>query len=143
MTMVPNDITSATEAEAEAVCAHLRAFNHKSIGAISFTPVWLAVHDASGELVGGLVGEVYMGWLSIDVLWVAESERGRGIGDALLSRAESDAMALGATAAYLDTFEWQARGFYENRGYREFGRLDDFPQGHFRLFMKKRLAPGQ
>jgi GNAT superfamily N-acetyltransferase len=141
MSMVPINIMSATDAEAEAVCAHLRTFNHESVGAFSFTPVWLAAHDASGALVGGFVGEVYLDWLSIDVLWVAESKRRRGIGDALLSRAESEAIALGAKAAYLDTFEWQAQAFYEGRGYCEFGRLDDFPQGHCRVFMKKRLAP--
>ena len=141
MSAVDINITSATDTEAEAVCAHLRAFNHESVGAFSFTPVWLAAHDASGALVGGFVGEVYLGWLSIDVLWVAESQRERGIGDALLSRAESEAMILGAKAAYLDTFEWQAQAFYEGRGYCAFGRLDDFPQGHCRVFMKKRLAP--
>jgi ribosomal protein S18 acetylase RimI-like enzyme len=75
------------------------------------------------------------------VLWVAESHRGQGIGDRLLREAESDARRRGAKAAYLDTFRWQAKDFYEKHGYREFGRLEDFPDGQWRSFMQKRLAP--
>ena len=37
----------------------------------------------------------------------------------------------------LDTFDWQVEGFYLRRGYREFGRLDDFPVGHSRVFLRK------
>jgi hypothetical protein len=45
----------------------------------------------------------------------------------------------GCHNAWLDTFEFQARGFYESLGYECFGELPDYPKGHARYFMKKAL----
>jgi len=39
---------------------------------------------------------------------------------------------------WLDTFEFQARGFYERLGYTCFGELKNYPTGS-RFFMSKRL----
>ena len=56
---------------------------------------------------------------------------------------ESVAVRRGCTHAHLDTFSYQARPFYERRGYSVFGTLDDYPPGHQRFFMAKRLSgPG-
>ena len=132
-------IEAANASEAEEVCAGLRGFNACAVRGLDFVPLWLVVRDASGALQGGLVGEIYLGWLSIDALWVAEPIRGLGTGSALLRKAEKRAVELGAGAAYLDTFHWQAARFYERHGYAEFGRLEDFPAGSPRLFMQKKL----
>jgi GNAT superfamily N-acetyltransferase len=135
------EISQATDQDAELIGDNLRSFNRDAIGEIEYSPVWLAARDESGTLVGGFIGTVFLGWLAIDVLWVAESCRGRGIGTALLAKAESEGVRLGARAAYLDTFKWQAREFYEARGYGEFGRLERFPEGQWRAFMQKSLSP--
>ena len=45
-----------------------------------------------------------------------------------------------AVCAWLDTFEFQARGFYERLGYTCFGRLEDYPPGFARYFMKKTMT---
>jgi hypothetical protein len=39
----------------------------------------------------------------------------------------------------VDTFSFQAPGFYEKLGYRTFGRLDDFPAPYHRVWMTKAL----
>jgi hypothetical protein len=39
----------------------------------------------------------------------------------------------------VDTFGFQAPEFYRKLGYREFGRLDDFPAGHSRSWLTKAL----
>jgi hypothetical protein len=42
---------------------------------------------------------------------------------------------------WLDTFEFQAAGYYEKLGYSRFGMIEDHPICHSRLFFKKRLKP--
>jgi GNAT superfamily N-acetyltransferase len=65
--------------------------------------------------------------------------RGRGVGRELMAQAEARAVERGCHAAWLDTFSFQARGFYEKLGYEEFGTLD-YPPIHKRYFMKKLLV---
>ena len=92
-----------------------------------------------GRIVAGLAGETYCGWLFVRYLWVSEGLRGRGVGRDLMVRAEVLARERGCHSAHLDTFSFQARGFYEKLGYKEFGRLD-YPPGHHKHFMRKRLT---
>jgi GNAT superfamily N-acetyltransferase len=105
-------------------------------------PLVLALEDAEGRVVGGLWGRTVFGWLVVELLFVPEPLRRTGVGAELMARAESEAVARGCHAACLDTFEFQARGFYERLGYRCFGELGDFPAGRSRYFMRKTLASG-
>ena len=50
------------------------------------------------------------------------------------------ARAQGCCVRYLDTFTFQAPKLYERLGYREFGRLNDFPPGHARIWFSKALG---
>jgi len=56
-----------------------------------------------------------------------------------MEQAETIAREAGCTGIWLDTYEFQARGFYEKLGYTLFGTLDDYPVGQRRFFMQKRL----
>jgi hypothetical protein len=57
----------------------------------------------------------------------------------LVEKAETEARLRGCHHAFLDTFDFQARQFCEKLGYYEFGRLAEFPVGHTRFFLMKRL----
>lgn len=46
-----------------------------------------------------------------------------------------------ADEAALDTFEYQARPFYEKLGYQLFGTLDGYPPGYRQFYLRKRLSP--
>jgi GNAT superfamily N-acetyltransferase len=98
---------------------------------------WL--RDDSGRVAGGLTGDTVWGWLQVKLLWVASEHRGKGYGAKLLGAAEEEARRRGCHHALLDTFDFQARGLYERLGYEVFGTLDDFPRGHQRYFMRKKL----
>ncbi|HEY3138703.1 MAG TPA: GNAT family N-acetyltransferase, partial [Blastocatellia bacterium] len=37
-----------------------------------------------------------------------------------------------------DTYDFQALGFYQKRGYEVFGLLEGFPTGYRRYFLQKR-----
>ncbi len=79
--------------------------------------------------------------LFVELLFVPDSMRRAGIGRQVLRAAEEEAARRGCVGVWLDTFSFQARGFYERLGYTVFGTLDDYPPGHNRFFLEKRLAP--
>jgi len=93
------------------------------------------------EVVGGVTGYWgSFGWLYIDQLWVSSDKRGQGLGSRLLTLIENEAVKLGCLNAHLNTMSFQAPEFYRRHGYVVFGELEDFPVGHTRLFLRKRLV---
>lgn len=98
------------------------------------------LRDINGDVVGGLLAEIYWGWMHIDVLWVHENMRGKGFGQKLMSAAEAEAVRRSCKAAFLDTFSFQALEFYRGLGYEVFGELPDFPSGHSRYFLRKQIT---
>jgi ribosomal protein S18 acetylase RimI-like enzyme len=78
-------------------------------------------------------------YLHVDLLFVPENMRRAGIGRRLLTDAEAESLRRGCHAVWLDTFSFQARGFYERLGYTVYGTLEDYPAGHSRFFLTKRL----
>jgi ribosomal protein S18 acetylase RimI-like enzyme len=45
----------------------------------------------------------------------------------------------GCRRVFLDTFSFQAPGFYQKLGYQVYGRAEDWPDGHAHLFLRKDL----
>jgi ribosomal protein S18 acetylase RimI-like enzyme len=113
-------------------------FNDINAEPENWRPLGVVVRDPNGTVGGGLVGYTHWRWLFITHLWVAEVLRGRGYGRAIMRLAEREAIRRGCRHAHLDTFDFQARGFYEGLGYEVFGVLDDYPAGHTRYFLRKR-----
>lgn len=117
----------------------IRNFNVQQAGDNQYRRLCFFLHGPDDEIVGGLVGATYWDWFYLDLLWVREDLRGQGHGRRLVERAESEARRRGARHAYLDTFSFQAPGFYEKLGYHVFGELPEFPAGHSRYFYTKEL----
>ena len=86
-----------------------------------------------------MIGYVHWGWLEIDIVWVDEFYRGKGIGKHLVDYAEHKALDAGAKRAKLNTFDFQAKEFYEKLGYVLYGRLEDYPEGHTLYYLRKDL----
>jgi GNAT superfamily N-acetyltransferase len=142
--MAPS-MTATDEPTAEmwkAIVAPLVAFNNQRVGrAEMFRPLVLLLSDpGSDDIVGGLYGSTLFSYLRVDLLFVPESMRGTGIGRTLMAQAEAEAVRRGCHAASLDTYSFQARGFYERLGYAVYGTLEDCPPGHRRFFLTKRLG---
>jgi GNAT superfamily N-acetyltransferase len=126
----------------KAILEPLVEFNHSHLGKPE-TYRSLAIllsHPESDETVGGLYGSTVFSHLWVDLLFVPESMRRIGIGRKLMTLAETEAVQRGCHAAVLDTFSFQARGFYERLGYSVFGMLNDCPPGHNRFYLTKRLG---
>lgn len=132
---------TAEEVRSGELGRRMRQFNYGFVGEYGeVQPVWVSARGREGNLVGGLRGFVFLDWLRIDLLFVDESARHMGVGSRLLEAAEDKARRLGARRAALETFEWQARGFYLKKGYEEYARLDDYIQGYCLMHMKKALV---
>jgi GNAT superfamily N-acetyltransferase len=118
----------------------LEAFNLAHTGVSSaFDRINIFVRDDGGAIRGGLLSGTYWGWLYISILWLRDEVRGQGYGQQLVHRAEDIARRRGCHHAHLDTMSFQALGFYRKLGYEEFGRLEDLPRGHSRIFLQKAL----
>jgi GNAT superfamily N-acetyltransferase len=126
-------------ADREAIAAPLRAYNRSKVPTLDIQPLVIALRDAEGRTIGGLWGETALDWLHIDLLGIPESMRGQDVGTAILLRAEEIARERGCVGAWLDTFAFQARGFYEKLGYSVFGEIPDHPVGGARYFLRKRF----
>jgi len=125
-------------ADLDAVKAGLLAFNTSVIGAGQASSLAVFARQ-SGVIVGGTTGFTAREWLFIQYLWVSDALRGSGLGAQLLGQAEATAKERGCGAVWLDTFSFQAPGFYQKLGYRQFGQLAEFPPGHTRHFFWKPL----
>ena len=130
----------ADEEVRRAMVAPLVQFNESRAGPSGSRPLVVELRDADGAIVGGLWGATAYGWLFTQLLVVPERSRGQGLGRQLVSLAEAEAMERGCHAAWLDTFEFQARAFYERIGYSCFATLPDYPRGFSRYFMRKDLG---
>jgi GNAT superfamily N-acetyltransferase len=146
----PSTVTVAVEADAtdadEArLYDGLAEYNRPYLGDIQHRHLRILARDGEGAIVGGLIGDLYYDWLYVSILWLAEPVRKFGIGSRLLATAEAEARAAGCHGAHLDTFDFQARSFYERRGYVVHGELGPYgaPPGHIRYYLKKSLIEGQ
>ena len=138
--MTPEIVAAPGDAEREAILAALVAYNNARVPPGERHPVAIVLRDDSGTVTGGLWGNAGYGWLFVQYLVVPESSRGQGQGRALMLAAEAEARRLGCTGVWLDTFSFQARGFYEKLSYGVFGEIADYPPGETRYFLSKRLG---
>jgi ribosomal protein S18 acetylase RimI-like enzyme len=133
------EVTDVGNAHDDAfVVSQLRA--HNAAHAVKdFKLLRAFVRDVDGNIIGGLLAETYWQYLEVNVLWVSEGHRNAGHASRLMNAAESEARQRGCKHAFLDTFSFQALGFYQRLGYSEFGRLEEFSGKHERYYMHKRL----
>ena len=123
----------------EWVLQKMREFNMSSTDGRAVEPVTVLLRNAEGQLCGGLLGFTIWSWLHVDSLWVEEAYRGQKWGRALLEAAELEAKRRGCTLADVDTFSFQARGFYEKSGYSLYGTLAGIAGRWDRFYLSKKL----
>jgi GNAT superfamily N-acetyltransferase len=115
------------------------AFNVSATGVDDGEPLRFAMREGP-ELLAGLEGWTWGGTGYIDLLWVREDQRGHGRGTALVSAAEQEAARRGCHQMVLSTHSFQAPNLYLHRGYREYGRIENYPTGHQQLHLVKELS---
>lgn len=132
---------SPTEGDREAILQGLSVFNAMATGRQDdHRPFAALVKDEAGRTLGGATGASYYGWLFISLLHLPAGMRRRGLGRQVMAAAEAEARARGCVGIRLDTFSFQAPGFYEKLGFARIGTLADDPPGHARHFYAKTLG---
>ncbi len=126
-------------ADFEAITAGLRAYADAFTGPRDSKPFGFARKE-NGRVVGGITGTTVWDWLIVDELWVEDSYRQTGLGSALLTEAHTWGESVGCRFARLNTFEFEARAFYEAHGYTVENQSNDFPTGHIQFHLTKRLG---
>jgi ribosomal protein S18 acetylase RimI-like enzyme len=131
--------TEKAEAAGQEILTRLLEFNASQAGDLNLERVVFSVRADDGALIGGLVAAQYWNGMFIDLLWVHEKLRRRGVGRELMQRAEALLTARGGEIVFLSTWSFQAPGFYEKLGYTAFGTLEGMPANGQRTWYFKRL----
>jgi GNAT superfamily N-acetyltransferase len=120
--------------------AGLLRFNRATAGPLRYTRTVLTVRDEGGRLQGGLILQSYWKESYVELLWLSARARRGGLGRKLMQEAERRARRRGSLLIHLNTYSFQAPGFYEKLGFRRFGGMEGSPAGASRHFYAKRLT---
>lgn len=124
----------------EAIAGGLAAFNRPLYGSADALALTVLIEDpATGAGIGGLLGRTFWRWLHVEMLFVPEALRGRGLARSVLAVAEAEAGRRGCVGSLIDTFSPVNVAIYGRLGYVTCGTVPDFPPGHVRTFLRKPL----
>lgn len=132
-------LSDAERAVTQRLRDEIGRFNLETTGIAEFHELLRADYDDNGDLLAGVYGWSWGRTCWIEALWVRKDVRRRGVGSRLLAAAEEEARRHGCEQLALDTHTFQAPAFYERHGFEVVGVLPDYPKGHSKLFLRKRL----
>lgn len=129
-------IKHSSGAEKEQVHQLLKAYNRyfwQNLADYSFHI------EEEGRIIAGIVAGSSFETLEVEFLFVDEDHRGRGHGRALLRCAEEAARADGLKQVLLNTYSFQAPGFYKKEGYQLLFRIENAFGEISQYFFRKEL----
>lgn len=134
--------TETAEEVRKEVDSGLQAYNVRFAGPMDYSALTIAAREPDKKLIGGLLADLQPGWkwMHVHRLWVDEPHRRAGIGRSLLVMAEKEAQQRGCLHVGVDTFEFQARAFYEKQGYNVYAVQENYPAGHRKFMMRKTFS---
>ena len=115
-------------------------FNRQQAGPLRYRRTVLSVRDGKGRVLGGLILQSYWRESYVELLWLSARARRLGLGSRLMQEAERRARRRGSLLLHLNTYSFQAPGFYEKLGFRRFGGMAGSPRGASRHFYVKALT---
>ena len=118
----------------------LRTYNRKYWGDTKNVPYVIKIQAENESVIGGAFFYVFGNWLELEYVWIEEAYRHRGIGKRLVEKVEIVAIEEGCKKSCLNTFDFQARYFYEKLGYRVEYIKEHIPIENTRYYMEKELG---
>mgnify|MGYP000379004380 CR=1 FL=1 len=119
----------------------VRNYNAPYFGSNRLKSFTIYIKNIESNIIAGLIGSYReKRYLHIDLLWVEETLRDRGLGKKLILKCEEFSKINGCSYIQLDTFDFQARPFYEKLGFECVGTIPQWTEGRDCYFMKKTLT---
>ncbi len=118
----------------------LYGHNRKAIGHRDGMALAFEALDAAGAQIAAIAGYTWAGMAEIRQLWVDKLYRGHGLGRALVEAAVAEASARNCRLVWVTTHSFQAPGLYEKCGFLRMAELADWPPGHTKILLQRRLA---
>lgn len=114
-------------------------YNQPFLG--SKNPFCVFLKGKNDEILGGASGYVWHmhNMLFLDFVYIDKSLRGQGCGTRMMKEVEAEARRLGCTSIVLDTFSFQAEGFYSKLGFTRIGVIEKQIADYDRIYMRKTL----
>lgn len=105
-------------------------------------PLASLARDAQGRVIGGAVGRSWGQCCELLQLWVAPEQRLQGLATALMQAFEARATERGCQVFYLETWSFQALGFYQGLGYEVHMAIEGFGPGLVKYSLVKGKPAG-
>tara|TARA_R110000868_G_scaffold408330_1_gene691343 strand:+ start:1112 stop:1537 length:426 start_codon:yes stop_codon:yes gene_type:complete len=92
------------------------------------------------DLIGGAIVFKYKDAFYVDVIWISEKFRHKGIGSKIMGMIEDEANTNKISKFFVDTYGFQAQEFYQKYGFKIISTVPDYLLGHDRIFMRKDIT---
>ena len=130
-----------TPMEIDAIEDRLYEYNRAVTGRDDGQGLGFIIRDEEGRTVAITAGYTWAGISEIKQMWVDEAFRGRGYGRALLDAMVAEAKRRGVSRVWVSSYDFQAPGFYERRGFKRMAEFDGWPEGRVNVILCKILTP--
>ena len=121
------------------VAQGMRRYALSQIDGDESPPIACFLRDGGG-IVGGVVGRIIKRRMFVDLLWVEETRRDRGLGSSLLQSMERVAIEGGCRDVILETLSGPAARLYSAAGYRLLAQVPNYIPGFAKHVLLKSLA---
>ncbi len=135
--------TNPNEIDAKTISNGIVNFNKKKVPDLepneAEVKFFVFAKNEDAEVIGGIRATCFWNTLHIELLWLSETCRGKGIGKQLVERTENFARKQNCEKVFVETTSWQAKPFYEKVGYQHIATINDRPKGHASHYLTKDL----
>jgi ribosomal protein S18 acetylase RimI-like enzyme len=118
---------------------NIQAYNESHVGRYirNFFALYI---KSNNKIIAALNGHSLGDNCFINLVWVNEECRHQGLGSKLFAQLESYARSKNCKMIQLETYDFQAKGFYDQLGYTAVATFKNVFMGHTRYFMEKVLS---
>lgn len=95
--------------------------------------------EEDGIVIAGVVAESVSDTIEVSYLFVEESHRKKGLGRRLLSVLEETGRNAGMKRILLNTYSFQAPGFYKKCGFEQIAEIDPCFGHHSQFYFVKNI----